>query len=132
MSLLLDLIKADLLNEERMLVRENRTSKKTSNALQVYRGNERSTQRNKPRTLEEKVRFAEWVKTAQCRCCKQVGHIKATCPAKLKSQNQANQVMSPGNNTVETTQAEAKIELDALQATLEGDASTYLASNTLP
>ena len=40
--------------------------------------------------------------------------------------------MSPGNNTVETAQAEAEVELDAFQVTLKGTASTYLASHMLP
>src|SRR6266478_7780397 len=72
--LMLDSIKADLLNEERLLARESKTSDRATNALQIHRANDR-THRNKPRTPEEKARFAEWVKTAQCRLCKQVGHI---------------------------------------------------------
>ena len=75
--------------------------------------------------------ITKWVKTAQCKHCKQVGHIEAMCPTKSKPQSYANQVVSPGNN-VETTQAEAEIELDAFQVTLKGNASTYLASNMLP
>ena len=51
-SLLLDSIKVDLLNKEQ----------KAANALQVHsRAPDRLFWRNKPRTLEEKARFAEWV-----------------------------------------------------------------------
>ena len=40
--LMLDSIKADLLNEERLLARENRTSERTANALQIHRANDRT------------------------------------------------------------------------------------------
>ena len=129
-SLLLDSIKADLLNEERMLARENKNSEK-ANALQVHRTNNQNICRNRPpRTPEEKARFAEWVKTAQCRHCKQIGHIKVTCPAKSRPPSHALQTTSWHNSIVEISENQPEVELDALQATLEGDPSAYLASET--
>src|SRR5260370_37799152 len=125
---MLDSIKADLLNEERFLARENKTSDRAANALQVHRANDRLNRRNKPRTPEEKARYTQWLKNAECRCCKQIGHIEATCP-KSKSYSQ-----SSTRNTVESTQAKAEVEIDAMlcQATLEGDPSAYLASMKEP
>ena len=116
-----------------MLARENKTSEKAANTLQVHRMNDRTVHRNRPpRTPEEKARFAEWVKTAQCRRCKQVGHIKAGCPAKLRSQSHALQTTSQHSNMVEISENQPEVELDALQATLEGDPSAYLASEIRP
>src|SRR5260370_28619102 len=87
--LMLDSMKADLLNEEKLLARENKSSDRVASALQIHRSNDRMNQRSKPRTPEEKARHAKWLKHAQCRQCKQIGHIEATCSAKLKSYNQA-------------------------------------------
>ena len=119
---MLDSIKANLLNEERLLARESKNSDRTANALQI-RANDRGNQRNKPRT-PEKAKYAKWLKHVQCRHCKQIGHIEITCPAKPRGH--ASQATSL--NSVDCTLAETEVKLDVQQATLEGDPSAYLAS----
>ena len=54
-NLILDSIKADLLNEERLLARESKMSDRTANALQTQRSNKKANRRGKPRTPEEKA-----------------------------------------------------------------------------
>ena len=92
--LTLDLIKADLLNKEKMLAREVKTGHKNLNALQVQKGF--TTCRGKPRTAEEKARYADWLKMAVCRNCKEKGHIERSCPCKASGDksSHANQTTS--------------------------------------
>src|SRR5258708_22151890 len=116
-TLLLDAIKGDLLNKERMLARETKHAEKVMNALQAQRY-ERGNCRGKPRTPEEKAHYAEWVKKAICQHCKEVGHIKATCPKKTH----ANQVTSMDKNPGDRIESEDELEVEAMlaHASLEG------------
>ncbi len=66
----------------------------------------------------------------QCRHCKQIGHVEATCP--MKTKNHTHQVTSPNTDAIEESQSHNEVELDTLQATLEGGPSAYLASEKTP
>ena len=75
------------------------------------------------------MRYAEWLKCARCRHCKQIGHIEATCPVKLKPYSHASQATS---EVIDCAQAKTDVEINVQQVTLEGDPSTYLASEKAP
>ena len=92
--LTLDAIKSDLLNEEKMLTREIKAGDKNLNALQVQKAF--TSRRGKPKTVEEKAHYAEWLKTAVCRNCKEKGHIERSCPRKASGDKSthANQTTS--------------------------------------
>src|SRR5260221_5045106 len=68
-SLLLDSIKGNLLNEQRMLARETKQAEKVANALQAQKSHkpENGNQtRWKPKTPEEKAQYDAWLKAAVC------------------------------------------------------------------
>ena len=78
--LTLNMIKSNLLNEEKMLTREIKAGNKKLNALQVHKAFMGC--KGKPNTAEEKAYYAEWLKSAVCRNCKEKGHIERSCPHK--------------------------------------------------
>ena len=78
--LTLNMIKSNLLNEEKMLTREIKAGNKNLNALQVQKAF--TGHKGKPKTTEEKAHYAKWIKSAVCRNCKEKGHIKRSCPCK--------------------------------------------------
>ena len=75
------------------------------------------------------MRYVEWLKHAECRHCKQIGHIEISCPMKSKFYSHANQAT---RDPVDNAQVETEVEINVQQATLEGDPSAYLASEKMP
>ncbi len=143
-SLLLDLIKGDLLNEERMLARETKQAKKVANALQAQKADksQKGKWKGKPKTPEEQAQYDAWIKTAICHYCKQTSHIEVICPTKLSKKGNVNQVTSLTETTEEETQSNSEVELEVMLAhaslnhhdhmSLDGHASTYVTSPELP
>jgi len=136
-SLLLDSIKGDLLNEERMLARETKQAEKVANALQAQKSHKpenRNWTQWKPKMPEEKARYDAWLKAAVCCYCKQTGHIKVFCPTKLSKKGQANQVTSLTKNVEDDIQSESEAKLEAMlaYASLDGYATAYVTSPELP
>jgi len=88
-SLLLDSIKGDLLNEERMLARETKQVENVTNALQAQKVNKsqkaNKSQKGKPETPEEQALYDAWMNfrfltpkhwklpAVTCHYCKQTG-----------------------------------------------------------
>ena len=123
-ALLLDSIKGDLLNEERLLARET----KIANAMQAQKQDkpDRNSQRGKPRTPEEKACYADWLKTVTCRNCKEVGHIEQSCPRKTATgRNWVNQATSKNisDNDFSTLNGEVFMETLMPTAFIASDAS---------
>src|SRR5258708_16312821 len=82
-SLLLDSIKGDLLNEERMLAREMKQAEKVANALQAQKSHKPENgnwTRWKPKTPEEKARYDACLKTTVSHYSTQTSHIQVSCP----------------------------------------------------
>ena len=136
-SLLLDSIKGDLLNEERMLARETKQAEKVANTLQAQKSHkpENGNQtRWKPKTPEEKAQYDAWLKAAVCHYCKQTGHIEVFCPMKLSKKGHVNQVTSPTETVEDDIQSESEVELEAMlaYASLDGHATAYVTSPELP
>src|SRR5258708_5353479 len=109
LSLLLDSIRGNLLNEERMLAREMKQAEKVANAWQAQKSNrpESGNRKWKPKTPEEKAQYDAWLKAAICHYCKQTGHIEVFCPTKLSKKGHVNQVTSSTETTEEETQSDS-------------------------
>ena len=80
--LMLDSIKADVLNEGRLLARENKATDKAASALQAQKSTDKGNWKGKHRIPEEKACFAKWVKIVACRSFKELGHLEKWCPKK--------------------------------------------------
>ena len=124
-ALLLDSIKGDLLNKERLLVRET----KIANTMHAQRQDkpDRNSQRGKPRTPEEKAHYADWLKTATCRNCKEVGHIEQSCPRKTATgRNQVNQATSKNASDDDSSTLNGEVFMATLMPT------SFIASDASP
>ena len=89
---------------------------------------EKGNCRGKPRTPEEKACYAEWLKTAACRNCKEVGHLQQSCPKKAGGfkQNRANQAVLKSVSDDDASTINGEVFMATLTPT------TYIASNVSP
>src|SRR5258708_14093740 len=74
-------------------------------------------------TPEQKACYLEWLKTAVCHCCGEVGHVNATCPKKKGQVNQA--------HTADDDSSDSDNQQVAMLASF-GPATACIASSTSP
>jgi transposase InsO family protein len=135
-ALNLDAIKGDLLNEERLQAREAAEADRVANAMQAQRHDEhrRGPRKGKPKTPEEKAKYAERLKNVVCYYCRGIGHTIAACPKRIKdaektSKSHANQVTT---NTEDDSSNDDEVEIMLAEASIGGVAAAYVSPISSP